>query len=262
MKHSISAPHAPHTGKPRGAAAAFTLIELLVVIAIIAILAAILFPAFARARENARRASCQSNLRQIGMGLLQYAQDYDEQFPDQAPLITAGSPGPASAPRCYASPEAFADCIAATDVPGPASDTPRWIPTWIWAIQPYTKSVGLYHCPSSLEYQGDRDRAAWGESDNSYMVNGVVLGRVIAVIPNPAEIVWAQENANYTNTAWVRPRIAIADAASPSGYQFKDWFNLSSYSLNHFDGGNLLFCDGHVKWRRQDRVAARDFRCQ
>ncbi|BCM90963.1 hypothetical protein IAD21_02826 [Abditibacteriota bacterium] len=58
----------------------FTLIELLVVIAIIAILAAILFPVFARARENARRTSCQSNLKQIGLGIIQYCQDYDEKF--------------------------------------------------------------------------------------------------------------------------------------------------------------------------------------
>src|SRR3954465_14115366 len=56
----------------------FTLIELLVVIAIIAILAAILFPVFGRARENARRSSCQSNMKQIGIGLMQYVQDYDE----------------------------------------------------------------------------------------------------------------------------------------------------------------------------------------
>jgi prepilin-type N-terminal cleavage/methylation domain-containing protein/prepilin-type processing-associated H-X9-DG protein len=60
---------------------AFTLIELLVVIAIIAILAAILFPVFARARENARRASCQSNEKQIALGVLQYVQDYDEITP-------------------------------------------------------------------------------------------------------------------------------------------------------------------------------------
>jgi len=59
----------------------FTLIELLVVIAIIAILAAILFPVFARAREKARQSSCLSNLKQLGLGFLMYAQDYDELFP-------------------------------------------------------------------------------------------------------------------------------------------------------------------------------------
>ena len=66
----------------RYARKAFTLIELLVVIAIIAILAAILFPVFARARENARRASCQSNLKQMGLGIIQYTQDYDEFLPN------------------------------------------------------------------------------------------------------------------------------------------------------------------------------------
>lgn len=91
----------------------FTLIELLVVIAIIAILAAILFPVFARARENARRSSCQSNLKQIGLGLLQYKQDYDENFPVQ-------------------------DSGALTD------DSVRWA----YAIQPYIKSEQLFQCPS------------------------------------------------------------------------------------------------------------------
>src|SRR5881392_3401264 len=59
----------------------FTLIELLVVIAIIAILAAILFPVFAQAREKARQASCQSNLKQIGNAVMMYVQDYDEVYP-------------------------------------------------------------------------------------------------------------------------------------------------------------------------------------
>ena len=62
----------------------FTLIELLVVIAIIAILAAILFPVFAKAREQARKTACASNLKQIGMALLQYVQDYDERWPSEA----------------------------------------------------------------------------------------------------------------------------------------------------------------------------------
>ncbi len=59
----------------------FTLIELLVVIAIIAILAAILFPVFAKAREKARQSTCASNLKQMSLGVLQYAQDYDEMYP-------------------------------------------------------------------------------------------------------------------------------------------------------------------------------------
>src|SRR5450755_1930358 len=66
----------------------FTLIELLVVVAIIALLAAILFPVFARARENARRTSCSSNLKQLGLGVLMYAQDYDEYYPYCVMVLT------------------------------------------------------------------------------------------------------------------------------------------------------------------------------
>jgi prepilin-type processing-associated H-X9-DG protein len=94
--------------------------ELLVVIAIIAILAAILFPVFARARENARRASCQSNLKQIGLGILQYAQDYDEMFPIET--VTA-------------------DPVSATPASSPIG--------WAGTIQPYVKSEQIFQCPSS-----------------------------------------------------------------------------------------------------------------
>src|ERR1043165_297998 len=87
----------------------FTLIELLVVIAIIAILASILFPVFARTRENARRSSCQSNQKQILLGVMQYTQDYDESFP-------------------------LRDTIGGY--------------VWPMFVQPYLKSVQIFQCPS------------------------------------------------------------------------------------------------------------------
>ena len=108
--NSISMP-CRKSGKAKG----FTLIELLVVIAIIAILAAILFPVFARARENARRSSCQSNLKQIGLGLIQYTQDYDE---INAPNVTA------------------------------LGTTPATYRVWPDLVQPYVKSTQVFSCPS------------------------------------------------------------------------------------------------------------------
>lgn len=94
---------------------AFTLIELLVVIAIIALLAAILFPVFARARENARKSSCQNNVKQIGLGFAQYIQDFDETFPG----IWNGSSTDLTRQRNY-----------------PA------------AVLPYLKSEQIFRCPS------------------------------------------------------------------------------------------------------------------
>ncbi len=91
----------------------FTLIELLVVIAIIGILAAILFPVFARARENARRTSCLSNTKQLGLGVLQYAQDYDEKLPSSYDLS--------------------------------GDEARNW---WGAMIQPYVKGTQLFYCPS------------------------------------------------------------------------------------------------------------------
>src|SRR5215210_7640961 len=94
----------------------FTLLELLVVIAIIALLAAILFPVFGRARENARRSTCQSNLKQIGLGIMQYVQDYDETM----------VPG-------------YQHCGTSCA----ASSRAIFVP-WHHLVQPYTKSVQIF----------------------------------------------------------------------------------------------------------------------
>ncbi|RYG57804.1 DUF1559 domain-containing protein, partial [bacterium] len=112
----------------------FTLIELLVVIAIIAILAAILFPVFGRARENARRSSCQSNLKQIGLGFIQYTQDYDEKLP---PPGTCGAPG--------------SGCFTA--------DTAGQFGSWSQRLHPYLKSSQIYACPSNTANRTTRDGA-------------------------------------------------------------------------------------------------------
>ncbi|HZP81200.1 MAG TPA: DUF1559 domain-containing protein [Chthonomonadaceae bacterium] len=101
--------------------AAFTLIELLVVIAIIAILAAILFPVFAQAREKARQTSCLSNTKQMGLALMMYVQDYDETY---CPAYYYGNP--------YSS--------GNLDLTG--------IYQWSGLIQPYTKNLGIFICPS------------------------------------------------------------------------------------------------------------------
>ena len=90
----------------------FTLIELLVVIAIIAILAAILFPVFAKAREKARQSSCLSNTKQLGIGVLSYAQDYDELLPRTAITVPGGNHG------------------------------------WQTLIHPYVKNDQIFTCPS------------------------------------------------------------------------------------------------------------------
>src|SRR5436190_298377 len=150
----------------------FTLIELLVVIAIIAILAAILFPVFARAREQARKTACISNVRQLGMASMQYVQDYDECFPPRLPNPAAGAAYPCKACR-----------------------------TIDWRIypRPYVKNEGLFRCPSDsgiptvIAAEPTKGTQLWREPSeggygSSYCLNTVVtrIGS-IGGIPFPAE---------------------------------------------------------------------------
>jgi prepilin-type processing-associated H-X9-DG protein/prepilin-type N-terminal cleavage/methylation domain-containing protein len=143
----------PAEGKRRvgGGHTGFTLIEILVVVAILALLVAILFPVFSRARENARKASCQNNLKQIALGFTQYMQDYDGRFPhawDIAPADFGIKPYSGGRPAYVTSP----------------SDAPI---VWPAKLEPYLKSRQIFNCPSRTRNVG----ASCGVTPFNYAVN-------------------------------------------------------------------------------------------
>ena len=135
----------------------FTLIELLVVIAIIAILAAILFPVFAKAREKARQTSCLSNVKQIGLAVRMYVQDYDERFPNAR--IAGAIPGDYGASIPYMLP------------------VERTFQGWPTLVMPYIKNNQICWCPSDTNDPSTSPTATvsyyWRHCVD---VHGVILG--------------------------------------------------------------------------------------
>jgi prepilin-type processing-associated H-X9-DG protein/prepilin-type N-terminal cleavage/methylation domain-containing protein len=210
---------------------AFTLIELLVVIAIIAILAAILFPVFAQAREKARSTACLSNLKQTGTALMMYLQDYDETNP----------------PRNDGNADFNNPTVVATR------------PNFLGSLTPYTKNKDIYFCPSVPDEGATQ--ACNTISCTSYLGNAVVMGRSIAVIPAPAEIVYVHELFNKRRVAYLRP---FYDA---NRNQYQYWHfprpgtatYVPNYTNIHNEGGNVLFCDGHAKHRKGTSMRSREF---
>ncbi|MBI5834527.1 MAG: DUF1559 domain-containing protein [Armatimonadetes bacterium] len=197
---------------------AFTLIELLVVIAIIAILAAILFPVFAKAREKARTSSCSSNVKQISLGILQYAQDYDELLPKN------------NGTRWYNAVDAY---IKSTQVMVcPSKNQYRGYATnynlinWDWgrALADITDTAGTSMVCDAAQCSAGVTAAVspqdfvnfeTGASDWQYTM----------------PTWWDGTNTYYTATGGNETRRPVA---------------------RHMEGLNVGFVDGHVKWMRAD----------
>lgn len=242
-----------------GKTVGFTLIKLLVVIAIIAILATILFPVFARARDNARRTGCLSNLKQIGLGVMQYTQDYDEMMP-----MSNYSP---------------------TGVGSGNDGTGFW---WMDAVQPYVKSNQLFTCSSRTSTVGSADytlyrsrpdrgtlrqfgtyginNSYYNTATGPYMAGGVQhsgpAGRSIATFAASASTIMAVEtNQTLGKAEWpggtvltyIPQEQATAESSGlPCLIAGAYTFDKVRVVGPHFNGTNVLYCDGHAKFGKFD----------
>jgi prepilin-type N-terminal cleavage/methylation domain-containing protein/prepilin-type processing-associated H-X9-DG protein len=242
-----------HPTPASGRKQAFTLIELLVVIAVIVILAAILFPVFSRARENARRSSCQSNMKQMGLGLLQYIQDYDEILPSPAYGSTATTP------------------------------TQQAYTRWQDVTYPYVKNAQIFRCPSDSDNRPYVYNAApvaskpSNRSNGSYAIGalyrnsssrfgpisnldeiGVQTVRNMSIVGVPAETLWVTEGiGNLFQFAGKDTGDDPDTLFNDEAYPYLSDTGGDGVAARHLETINVLWCDGHVKAVRLDFLSTK-----
>jgi prepilin-type N-terminal cleavage/methylation domain-containing protein/prepilin-type processing-associated H-X9-DG protein len=212
------------------ARSAFTLIELLVVIAIIAILAAILFPVFAQARDKARGIACLSNMKQIGVGVQMYLQDYDE-------TVFFRSTTNVDATRIH----------TAT-----SGDTLKWCNM----LMPYVKNNDVYKCPSDAP-KLVADANSKLVIPRSFAAAAAAESLSLAQIDKPSEIIliteaWSRDAAGaLINTeTWLEAYDGdmAMDPLRPG--------SMMRYANRHTGGMNCTFFDGHAKWLKPEAILA------
>lgn len=261
---------------------AFTLIELLVVIAIIAILAAILFPVFAQARESARKTSCLSNNKQLGLAVMQYVQDYDEMYPcnswDTPPIGTIDTDAK------------NANYLSALQ--------------WVWRVQPYAKNKQIFVCPSDpnakngwtgysldgtcgdgwgiltpISYAANVEVLGYGGwensngcfGDGSFIPDWNMVPKAMAGIPSPASTYMIADYGRETLEEWWVNNLRAANhtkvfnqSAPGGGYQVDTsnatWAQrrLQSNIYRHQQGSNISYADGHAKFRNGNMITSGD----
>ncbi len=206
----------PISPQPRRA---FTLIELLVVIAIISILASMIFPSFTRAREMARRTSCLSNMKQLGLAFLQYRQDYDERFPGAGQYQKWGDGGHWVSGINDVDAGGAGKLAFVSGTPGAATGQKANISGG--AIYPYSKSEQIYICPSNRDGQ---------TKGLTFSMNCALAGTMEAAIQEDSLTI-----------------LLLDEDKANDGFIYTGAGSTDTLTSIHNDSGNLLFADGHVK---------------